>query len=361
MPKLKLQIDWFLVILILILMGIGLVALLSAGGEKLYYRQINRGCTGIVLMLLLSQVPANFIKHGGIVLFVIVLIMLVLVLFVGVKINNAQRWLNLGFFVQPSELMKIFLPLGLAYVYTLVDKVKWWHHFVAIGFVAIPTLLVFKQPDFGTSVLVAVSGLVTIYFAGIRFAWIAGLSTAGLAMLPVLWNVVLKDYQKNRVLTMLDPYKDPLGAGYHTIQSQIAVGSGGLWGKGFREGTQAQLGFLPERHTDFIFAVYAEEFGLVGALVLLALIVLISCRCLAIARKANDLFFTSVTASITMVFFLTAMINLCMVSGLLPVVGMPLPLISYGGTALLATLMGFGVILSVSKNNKSTKQFEAYD
>lgn len=360
MPKIKLHIDWLLVVLILLLFTIGLVALLSAGGEGRFYTQLNRGCIGIILMLLISQVPVNVLKYVGFILFIIVLILLVLVLLFGVKINNAQRWLNLGIYVQPSELMKIFLPLGLAYLYTLVEKVRWWHHIIAIGLVAVPTLLVFKQPDFGTSVLVAMSGLMVIYFAGIRFAWISGLVTLGLAMLPVLWNVVLKDYQRERVVTLFDPYKDPLGAGYHTIQSQIAVGSGGLWGKGFREGTQAQLGFLPERHTDFIFAVYAEEFGLMGALLLLALIVLICCRCLLIAGRAKNLYCTCIVASIAMVFFLTSIINLFMVSGLLPVVGMPLPLVSYGGTALLATLLGFGIILSVAKNNKKERQSYAY-
>lgn len=358
MPKFKVNIDWFLLVLLIALIATGLTALLSASNESVFDVQLKRAVAGVILMLLISQLPLSVIKHGGFLSFVVVLIMLLLVLWIGVKVNNAQRWLNLGFYLQPSELMKIVLPLGLMYLYTntKITRLRWWHHLLAMVIVAIPTFLVFKQPDFGTSVSVAISGLICIFFAGISIWWIITLLLLAIPLLPVLWNVVLKEYQRERVLTLLDPYKDPLGAGYHTIQSQIAVGSGGTWGKGFQEGTQAQLGFLPERHTDFIFAVYAEEFGFVGAAFLLALIILICYRCFIIAARAPDFFASCVTASLTVVFFTTAAINLAMVSGLLPVVGMPLPLVSYGGTALFANLIGFGIILSVYNYTKKTKQ-----
>ena len=271
MLKNSLRNDWFLILLLVALFGVGLTALYSAGGEERFLIQLRRGIIGILLMLALSYLPLPWLKHGGVVAFFFTFLMLIAVLFVGVKINNARRWLDLGFHIQPSELMKILLPIGLAYAYTLLKDLRWWHHLAALAAVSLPILLVLKQPDFGTSVLIALGGFSTVFFAGIRWAWIGGFSLMAVGSLPLLWNFVLKPYQQKRVLTLLDPYQDPLGAGYHTIQSQIAVGSGGLWGKGFNAGSQAQLGFLPERHTDFIFAVYAEEFGLIGSISLLAL------------------------------------------------------------------------------------------
>lgn len=344
----KARLDWFLLLPLLLLFAIGLVALYSAGGEARFWTQLVRGSSGVLLMLLLALTPAPWIRRGSVVMFFLVLLMLVAVLIAGVKINNARRWLYVGFYIQPSELMKLLLPIGLAFGYSLLPAIKWWHHLLALALVACPVLLVLKQPDFGTASLVALAGVVTVFFAGIGWRWIAGFFTAGLAALPLLWNA-LKPYQQKRVLTMLDPYQDPLGAGYHTIQSQIAVGSGGVWGKGFLNGTQAQLGFLPERHTDFIFAVFAEEFGLAGSVVLLGLAVLIAWRCLYIAYSARDKFAYLAVSGITLVFFFTFIINISMVSGLLPVVGMPLPLVSYGGTALLATFAGFGFILAQAR------------
>ena len=350
MLKNSLRNDWFLILLLVALFGVGLTALYSAGGEERFLIQLRRGIIGILLMLALSYLPLPWLKHGGVVAFFFTFLMLIAVLFVGVKINNARRWLDLGFHIQPSELMKILLPIGLAYAYTLLKDLRWWHHLAALAAVSLPILLVLKQPDFGTSVLIALGGFSTVFFAGIRWAWIGGFSLMAVGSLPLLWNFVLKPYQQKRVLTLLDPYQDPLGAGYHTIQSQIAVGSGGLWGKGFNAGSQAQLGFLPERHTDFIFAVYAEEFGLIGSISLLALALLITYRCLIIAGNSGDRFCVCVIGGIITTFFLTFAINLSMVSGLLPIVGMPLPLVSYGGTALLATFAGFGVILAIARH-----------
>lgn len=343
--------DWGLLLPVLALFALGLVALYSAGGEQRLVTQLLRGAAGIALMVGIALLPLRWLRHLALAAFVAVFAMLVMVLLFGVKINNARRWLYLGFYVQPSELMKILLPIGLAYGYSLLPAIRWWHHLLALALAGLPVLLVLRQPDFGTAALIAVAGVATVFFAGIGWRWIIGFGAGGLALLPVLWNL-LKPYQQKRVLTMFDPYQDPLGAGYHTIQSQIAVGSGGVWGKGYLNGTQAQLGFLPERHTDFIFAVFAEEFGLAGAAALLGLAVLIVWRCLYIAGTARGHFGYMAVAGIAAVFFFTFFINIGMVSGLLPVVGMPLPLVSYGGTALLATFAGFGFILSVAQDSR---------
>lgn len=351
----RLRLDWGLVVLVALLFALGLAALYSAGGEGRFWTQLWRGALGGGVMLGVALLPQAWMRRAAVALFVIGLAMLAAVLVAGIKINNARRWLYFGFFVQPSELMKIALPLALAYGYSLTQTARWWHHLLALAVAGLPVLLVLQQPDFGTSALIAVAGVSTVFFAGIGKRWVAGFCVAGVAALPLFWSL-LKPYQQKRVLTMLDPYQDPLGAGYHTIQSQIAVGSGGVWGKGFLNGTQAQLGFLPERHTDFIFAVFAEEFGLMGAMAMLALGVLILWRCLLLAGRARALFGYLAAAAIATVFFFTFVVNISMVSGLLPVVGMPLPLVSYGGTALLATFAGFGVVLSVARD--SAKEWE---
>ena len=346
----SMRLDWWLLLPLLALFFIGLIALYSAGGEQRFWTQIFRGTVGIICMLMLASAPQRWLRHGAAAVFVVVLLMLIAVLFVGVKINNARRWLYLGFYIQPSELMKILLPLGLAYGYALLPTIRWWHHLAALAFTGMLVLLVLSQPDFGTATLIMIAGVATVFFAGIGMWWIVGFAASMLGAVPLLWNF-LKPYQQKRVLTMLDPYQDPLGAGYHTIQSQIAVGSGGFWGKGYLDGTQAQLGFLPERHTDFIFAVFAEEFGLVGSATMLLLAAWLVWRCLYIAARAPTRFAYLAVAGIAAVFFFTFIININMVSGLLPVVGMPLPLVSYGGTALLAIFAGFGFILSVSRES----------
>lgn len=350
------QTDWFLVCLIVVLFAIGLVALYSAGGEQRMMTQMSRGVFGVILMLGLSRLPLLWLRNTFMITLVCVLLMLVLVLIIGVKINNTRRWLNLGFYLQPSEFMRVLLPVGLAYGYTLLPRIVWWHHLVALMIVFVPVVLVLKQPDFGTAAMIGVAGFATVFFAGISWRWLVVFFISGLGVLPLIWRFVLKPYQQKRVLTMFDPYQDPLGAGYHTIQSQIAVGSGGIWGKGFQLGTQAQLGFLPERHTDFIFAVYAEEFGLVGAVVLLGVGVLITWRCFYIAGVSVSRFGAYAVAGLAASFFITLSVNLCMVSGLLPVVGMPLPLVSYGGSALLATFIGFGFILAIAAAGKEKRR-----
>ena len=344
--------DLWLTALIIALFGLGLVALYTAGGEARFWTQFFRGAAGIIVMFGIALLPLRWLEAMTPLFFIGVLSALVAVLFFGVKINNARRWLNAGVLLQPSELMKIALPMCIAYYYAHFKKSRWWHHLPMLALAALPTLLVVRQPDLGTALMVAVAGILAIFFGGIGWRWITGYGVIGLAMLPLIWKFALKPYQQKRVLTLFDPQQDPLGAGYHTIQSEIAIGSGGVWGKGFLSGTQAQFGFLPERHTDFIFAVFAEEFGLMGGCLMLMAAILITWRSLYIAVKSSSVFGFLAVAGIVGIFFITFAVNLSMVSGLLPVVGMPLPLVSYGGTALISTFIGFGVILSVSRRRR---------
>ncbi|MGI9307494.1 MAG: rod shape-determining protein RodA [Gammaproteobacteria bacterium] len=349
----KRGLDFWLVALLLGLFAVGLLALYTAGGEARFWTQFWRGAAGIFLMALIGFLPARRLEEAAPVFFIALLAVLAAVLLFGVKINNARRWLNVGFLLQPSELMKIALPMCIAYYCARCKtNIRWPHYILMLLITALPAALVGLQPDLGTAVMIAAAGVLAIFFSGIGWRWIAGASGAALALLPVVWQFVLKDYQKKRVLTLLDPQQDPLGAGYHTIQSEIAIGSGGMWGKGFQEGTQAQFGFLPERHTDFIFAVFAEEFGWAGGCLMLSLAVLIVWRCLLLASKIPGTFGFITAAGIGGVFFVNFAVNLSMVSGLLPVVGLPLPLVSYGGTALLASFAGFGVVLSLARGRR---------
>ncbi|MGU9950882.1 MAG: rod shape-determining protein RodA [Gammaproteobacteria bacterium WSBS_2016_MAG_OTU1] len=353
MHETKQKPDVILVFLVLALFALGLTALYSAGGEARFWVQFWRGMTGVVIMIAIAFVPLSWLRIATPFIFFGVILALLAVVVVGVKINNARRWLNIGFLLQPSELMKIILPMAIAFGYSFFNNISWRHHVCMLAVIVIPVLLVVTQPDLGTALMVAAAGITAIFFGGIGWRWIAGFC----GLLPIssfaAWIFLLKPYQKKRVLTLFDPQQDPLGAGYHTIQSEIAIGSGGIWGKGFLSGTQAQFGFLPERHTDFIFAVFAEEFGLVGACAMLVLAVLITWRCLQIAGRTVSKFGFVAVSGIAGIFFITFSVNLSMVSGLLPVVGMPLPLVSYGGTALLAAFAGFGLILSASRKRKA--------
>ena len=347
--------EHILAALALALFGAGLLALHSAvGGDARFDRQLWRGIAGAALMIVVSRAPLRVAPALGVAFFFAALAALMLVPLVGVTVNNARRWLDVGFQLQPSELMKVGLPLGLAFWYSRFPAPDWRHHLAALAALCVPAGLILAQPDLGTAVVVAAAGVATVFFAGIGWRWIFGFAAMGAAAAPLVWRFVLKEYQQRRILTMLNPEEDALGAGYHTIQSQIAVGSGGVWGKGFHQGTQAQLGFLPERHTDFIFAVFAEEFGLAGASALLALGVLIVWRCLYLAGRAPTRFGKLAAAGIAAGFFLTFAVNLGMVSGLLPVVGMPLPLVSYGGSTLLSTFVGFGLVAAATRRRRIT-------
>ena len=271
----------------------------------------------------------------------------------GVSVNGSRRWLNLGFGrFQPSELMKVALPLMLAWYFQKFEGRIGWKDFVlAAVLIAVPVYLIKRQPDLGTSLLIAASGFYVLYFAGLSWKVIAGLVAAAGAAAPLIWPH-LRDYQRERILTFIDPTRDPLGAGYHSSQASIALGSGGVVGKGWLNGTQTHLDFLPERHTDFIFAVFGEEFGLIGNAVLLVLYLLLIGRGLMITAGASTLFARLIAGATTLMFFTYAFVNMGMVSGVLPVVGVPLPLVSYGGTALISLFIGLGILMSVQAHRK---------
>ena len=280
--------------------------------------------------------------------------MLVAVVYVGDVGKGAKRWLDLGFMrFQPSELMKLAVPMMIAwYLHFRALPAKFSVNLIAIILIAIPTALISIQPDLGTALLIASSGIFIILLAGLSLRLILVSSCLGLIAAPIYWFTLMKSYQKTRVLTLLNPENDPLGAGYHIIQSKIAIGSGGIFGKGWLNGTQGQLEFLPERTTDFIFAVLGEEFGLMGLLILLFVYALIIIRGLVIASQANDTYERLLAGSISLTFFVYVFVNTGMVTGLLPVVGVPLPLISYGGTSMVTLMAGFGILMSIQTHKR---------
>jgi rod shape determining protein RodA len=352
----KLHIDFPLLIGLLCLMITSLFVVFSAGGEDfdLVYRQATRLALALLIMLLVAQIPPLFYRKWAVVVFIVGLLMLVAVLLFGHIGKGAQRWLDLGFMrFQPSEIMKLVVPMTIAWYisqYDIPAKVR--HIVVAFVLVLMPTLLIAKQPDLGTSLLIASSGIFVIFLAGASWKLIGSCAALLGAFLPVLWMFLMKDYQKQRVLTFLNPEQDPLGSGYHIIQSTIAIGSGGLTGKGWLKGTQSQLEFLPERHTDFIFSVFSEEFGLLGVILLLLTYLAIVMRGLWIAVQAQHLYAKLLAGSLTLTFFVYVFVNIGMVSGLLPVVGVPLPLISYGGTSMVTLMAGFGIIMATSTHKR---------
>ena len=295
----------------------------------------------------------NTLKHWTPYIFAIGVVLLIAVLVAGQIGKGAQRWLDFGLFrFQPSEIMKLAVPLMVAWYlseYPLPPDGK--RVLIAFMVIAIPFILIVKQPDLGTSLLVAGAGFFALLFAGLSWKILAVLGVMGAASAPIAWSL-MHDYQRQRVLTLLDPEKDPLGSGYHIIQSKIAIGSGGLYGKGWLNGTQSQLDFLPERSTDFIFAAYAEEFGFIGILVLLAIYLFILVRGLLIAVQAQDTFTRLLAGSLIMTFFIYVFVNIGMVTGLLPVVGLPLPLVSYGGTSVVTLMAGFGILMSIHTHRK---------
>jgi len=280
--------------------------------------------------------------------------LLVGVLFFGIGAKGAQRWLEIGGFrFQPSEILKIAVPLMLAsYLARRPLPPNFKHVFFSLVFIAIPPLLVVLQPDLGTAILIAVSGFFVLFLAGLPKRYLGFALLAAVVVLPLMWLYGLRDYQRQRILTMFDPEADKLGAGWNIIQSTIAIGSGGIDGKGWMRGTQSQLDFLPESHTDFIIAVLAEEFGLVGVLLLMTLFLLIIVRCVIISLRAQSMFGRLLAGSLTLTFFVYIFVNMGMVSGILPVVGVPLPFMSYGGTSVVTLMLGFGMLMSVSTERK---------
>jgi len=348
-------IDGPLLAIALALTAIGLAALYSASVENAarVLAQLGNLAVALTAMWLVAQVPPQTLARLAVPAYVTGLLLLLGVAAFGEVVNGARRWLNLGFGrFQPSEMMKIAMPLMLAWYFHRREGASRLSDFaVAAVLLAVPVALVARQPDLGTALLVAAAGFYVIFLAGLSWKVLGGLAVLALAALPPLWGM-LHDYQRRRILTLLDPSTDPLGSGYHIIQSTIAVGSGGIAGKGWLNGSQTHLEFIPERATDFIFAVYSEEFGLLGNLVLLALYALLIARGLSIAAQAPTLFTRLLAGAVTLIFFTYAFVNMGMVAGILPVVGVPLPFVSYGGTALATLYIGIGILMSIYRHRK---------
>ena len=346
----KLRLDAPLLTGLLLLCGIGTLILYSAGDAnlKLLLRHGVRLGLAFCVMFLLAQVNPHQLRRFAPLLYVAGVLLLIAVLILGVVEKGAQRWLDLHFFrFQPSEILKIATPMMVAWYLARHRAPPDWRQLLLSGFlIAVPTLLIAKQPDLGTAFLVASSGLAVVFLAGISWRLLFGLAGLGAALMPVLWHF-MHDYQRDRVRTFFDPESDPLGRGYHIIQSKIAIGSGGLYGKGWLQGTQSHLDFLPEPSTDFIFAVFAEEFGLTGCLTLLSVYLFIISRCLYMAIQARDSFSRLLAGGLALTFFVYVFVNIGMVIGVLPVVGVPLPMISYGGTSMVTLIASFGIIMSI--------------
>lgn len=351
-------IDKFLLIGLLLLMAVGLFTLYSATGGDITRvgKQALHMCVALLIMWLVANVPLQQIMRLALPLYLIGLILLIGVALFGEIHNGARRWLNIGITrIQPSEIMKIAVPLMMAWYFDKNEiTLRLKEYIGATLILLLPVLLILRQPDLGTALLIAVSGFYVLFLAGLSWRIIGGLFVTALTCVPILWSF-MHDYQRRRVLTMLDPSQDPLGAGYHIIQSSIAIGSGGVVGKGWQKGTQAQLDFLPEQSTDFIFAVFSEEFGLIGNSLLLLLYLLVIGRCMVITANASTQFTRLIAGSITLTFCTYIFVNMGMVSGILPVVGVPLPLISYGGTAMVTMLLGFGILMSIQTHPKLVK------
>ncbi|HJT60515.1 MAG TPA: rod shape-determining protein RodA [Burkholderiales bacterium] len=348
-------IDPPLLMVILSLSLLGFAALFSASYEApgRVVNQVMHLSLALCAMWVTAQIAPQTLMRFAVPAFVVGVALLVAVALFGDVVNGARRWLHVGVTrFQPSEMLKLAVPMMLAWYFHRREATLRLRDFALAGLLlAVPVGLILRQPDLGTASLVAAAGFYVIFFAGISWRLIGGLAALFVVALFPLWGL-LHDYQRRRVLTLLDPTTDPLGAGYHIIQSTIAVGSGGISGKGWLNGTQAHLEFIPERHTDFIFAVYSEEFGLIGNLVLLVLYTLLIGRGLVIAANAATVFARLMAGAVTLMFFTYAFVNMGMVSGILPVVGVPLPFLSYGGTALLTLFIGAGILMSVQRHRK---------
>ena len=347
-----------------LLSGIGLLMLVSvlvlysadnaSWGQPL--KQMLNIAVALICMWLIANLPLHYLMRTAVPIYTLGMVLLIGVALFGEISHGARRWLNLGIVtVQPSELMKIGIPLMMAWYFekheaTLTLK----NYFIAALLLLMPVALIVRQPDLGTSILISASGFYVLFLAGLSWRVMGGLFVAAAISAPFLWSM-LHDYQRHRILMLFDPSQDALGKGYHTIQATIAVGSGGLLGKGYLNGTQTHLDFLPERTTDFIFAVYSEEFGLLGNLILLGIYMLVIGRGFVITANASTYFTRLMAGSITLTFATYAFVNMGMVSGILPVVGVPLPLVSYGGTSMLTLMLGFGMLMSIETHKKLVK------
>jgi len=349
--RLVAPIDPPLMLFVSLLLAYALLVVSSASYERLGAQMLNM-LVALVVMRVAAEVPPQKLLRFALPVFFLGVLLLIAVALFGDVAKGARRWLNLGFMrIQPSELMKIAMPLMLAWYFQKHEThLRLREYAVASLILLLPVALIARQPDLGTALLVLAAGFYVIFLAGLPWLVIGGLAAAAAAAAPLAWQFALRDYQRNRILTLFDPESDPLGKGFHIIQSTIAIGSGGVLGKGWGQGTQAQLEFIPERHTDFIFAVLSEEFGLLGNSLLLILYALLIGRCMMIAANAPTLFTRLLAGSITMIFFTYAFVNMGMVSGILPVVGVPLPFISYGGTALVTLSLGVGILMSIHRH-----------
>jgi len=359
--------DGPLLVAILLLAGIGLVTMYSVGfdhGTRFSDHSRNMLLAAGV-MFLVAQVPPQRLMSLALPTYTVAVVLLLAVFLFGIERKGSQRWLDVGLVIQPSELMKIAMPLMLAWWFQRREgRLGALDFLVALLLLAVPVALILKQPDLGTTLLVVASGLFVIFFAGLSWKIIVPpvlLGVLGVVVLIAMepswcapdvdWHI-LREYQRQRVCTLLDPFKDPLGRGFHIIQGMIAIGSGGIWGKGFMQGTQTHLEFIPERTTDFIFAAFSEEFGLVGVIGLMAAIVFLVMRGLVIALDAPTLFTRLLAGAVTLNIFVYAFVNMGMVSGILPVVGVPLPFVSYGGTAMITMGVGLGILMSVARSKR---------
>jgi rod shape determining protein RodA len=349
------HLDAPLLITLIALSTMGLIVLYSAGGGDigLIERQLVRLGIAYTGMLVIAQFPPRVLLRLTPWVFVLGVLLLLAVLLTGEISGGAQRWLNLYFVrFQPSEMMKLAVPMMVAWYFADIRLPPTpWQLLTAAVLIAVPMLMIARQPDLGTALLIASSGFFVVFLAGLQWRLLAFFSVLVTAAAPLIWHF-MHDYQRQRVITFLSPEQDPLGSGYHIIQSKIAIGSGGLFGKGWMNGTQSQLDFLPERSTDFIFAVLGEEFGFIGIMLLFTLYSIIVVRGIMIAIQAQDTYTRLLAGSLSMTFFVYFIVNTGMVTGLLPVVGLPLPMISYGGTSIVTLMAGFGILMSIQTHRK---------
>jgi len=353
------HLDPMLLLGIGLLMLTGLMILFSAsdGNWLRVAAQLVNMLVALVFMWIIANMPLHYLMRTALPIYLLGMVLLLGVLTpLGVNSHGATRWLNIGVAtIQPSELMKIGVPLMMAWYFEKHEAtLTWKNYLIATGLLLVPVGLIARQPDLGTALLITASGFYVLFLAGLSWRIIGGMVVTGLASAPVLWSM-LHDYQRHRIEMLFDPSQDALGKGYHTIQGMIAVGSGGIIGKGYMAGTQTHLDFLPERTTDFIFAVYSEEFGLLGNIILLSMFFFVIARGFMITGSASTYFTRLMSGSITLTFATYAFVNMGMVSGILPVVGVPLPLISYGGTSMLTLLLGFGMLMSIETHQKLNK------
>lgn len=353
--------DVWLFYAMLIIYVMSLFLLYSADGQD--FGQLENKTVHTILSFILlwvvARTPPQILSSFALPVYILGIFLLIGVHFIGITVNGSTRWLSIGITrIQPSEIMKIAVPMLVAWYFQRYESnIRWYHYIVAFILIILPVALILKQPDLGTATLIMASGLFVIFFAGLPWKVIIAAIVGFIAMLPIIWNYGMHDYQRMRVLTLLDPTKDRLGAGYHILQSMTAIGSGGIWGKGWLGGSQTHLDYIPESTTDFIFAVFGEEFGLIGNILLVCVYTFILGRGLYITLHATNLYSRTLAGALTMTLFCYAFVNMGMVSGILPVVGVPLPLVSYGGTATLSVMMILAMLMGIGNQQQQHARY----